>query len=125
MTDRPSLTLTTINIGSPDPATLAHFYARLLGWEVARVEETDAHLRNPAGGISLSFQLEDVFTPPAWPNTADHQQMMMHLDIRVTDLDTSVGFALGCGATLAQFQPQEDVRVCLDPHGHPFCLWLG
>ncbi|MBZ2196058.1 VOC family protein [Occultella gossypii] len=125
MTDRPSLTLTTINIGSPDPAALAHFYAELLDWEVARVEETDAYLRNPAGGISVAFQLEDVFTPPVWPNTADHQQMMMHLDIMVTDLDTSVEFALRCGATLAQYQPQEDVRVCVDPHGHPFCLWLG
>ena len=28
------------------------------------------------------------------------------------------------GATLADFQPQEDVRVCLDPAGHPFCLFL-
>jgi len=29
------------------------------------------------------------------------------------------------GGTLAAFQPQEDVRVCLDPAGHPFCLYLG
>ena len=28
------------------------------------------------------------------------------------------------GATLADFQPQEDVRVYLDPAGHPFCLFL-
>jgi hypothetical protein len=26
---------------------------------------------------------------------------------------------------VAQFQPQNDVRVCLDPAGHPFCLWVG
>ena len=25
---------------------------------------------------------------------------------------------------LADFQPQEDVRVYLDPAGHPFCLWI-
>ena len=29
------------------------------------------------------------------------------------------------GATLAEFQPQDDVRVCLDPAGHPFCLFVG
>ena len=28
------------------------------------------------------------------------------------------------GGTLAGFRPQEDVRVCLDPAGHPFCLYL-
>jgi hypothetical protein len=25
---------------------------------------------------------------------------------------------------LADFQPQEDVRVLFDPVGHPFCLFL-
>ena len=29
------------------------------------------------------------------------------------------------GATLADYQPQEDVRVMLDPAGHPFCLFQG
>ncbi len=29
------------------------------------------------------------------------------------------------GATLGGFQPQDDVRVCVDPAGHPFCLYLG
>jgi len=29
------------------------------------------------------------------------------------------------GATVAEFQPQDDVRVHLDPAGHPFCLWLS
>jgi len=26
---------------------------------------------------------------------------------------------------VAGFQPQDEVRVCLDPAGHPFCLWVG
>jgi hypothetical protein len=26
---------------------------------------------------------------------------------------------------LAEFQPQDDVRVYLDPAGHPFCLYVG
>ena len=30
----------------------------------------------------------------------------------------------GIGAVLPDFQPQEHVRVLLDPAGHPFCLWM-
>ena len=41
------------------------------------------------------------------------------------DLAAAVEQAVGCGAELADFQPQDDVRVCLDPAGHPFCRWLG
>ncbi len=49
---------------------------------------------------------------------------MMHLDLAVDDLDSSVADALELGARLAEFQPQDDVRVLLDPAGHPFCLYL-
>jgi hypothetical protein len=49
--------------------------------------------------------------------------MMSHLDIAVEDLEAGVAWALAAGATLADFQPQERVRVMLDPAGHPFCLF--
>ena len=48
--------------------------------------------------------------------------MAMHLDIGVDDLDEAVAWAGEVGATPAEIQPQERVRVMLDPHGHPFCL---
>jgi hypothetical protein len=47
---------------------------------------------------------------------------MMHFDVQVGDLDDAVGEAVALGATLADHQPQENVRVLLDPAGHPFCL---
>ena len=50
--------------------------------------------------------------------------MAMHLDIEVDDLDAAGAAAKAAGATLAEFQPQDDVRVWLDPAGHPFCLFL-
>ena len=50
--------------------------------------------------------------------------MMVHLDIKVDDLETAGAHAVSAGATLADFQPQPDVRVYLDPAGHPFCLWV-
>jgi hypothetical protein len=50
--------------------------------------------------------------------------MQLHLDIEVDDLAAAVRLAVEAGATVADFQPQEDVRVCLDPAGHPFCLFV-
>jgi hypothetical protein len=50
--------------------------------------------------------------------------MSMHLDIEVDDLEVASAHAVAAGATVADFQPQDDVRVHLDPAGHPFCLFL-
>jgi len=125
MTPTPVLELTTVNIGAPDPGALARFYADLLGWEI-RAEESDwVVLKNPGGGATLSFQTESSYARPVWPAGPGEQQMMLHLEIRVEDLESAAAHAIGCGATLADCQPQHDVRVCFDPVGHPFCLWLG
>jgi len=51
--------------------------------------------------------------------------MMAHLDFEVTDLRAETARAVNLGATLAAHQPQENVRVLLDPAGHPFCLYTG
>jgi catechol 2,3-dioxygenase-like lactoylglutathione lyase family enzyme len=124
MTVPTRLTLTTVNLDTPDPAALARFYARLLGWDIAVEEADDVILRAADGGVGLSFQRERAYVRPSWPAQAGQQQMMMHLEIGVHDLPAALEHALACGATLADHQPQEDVRVCLDPDGHPFCLWL-
>jgi hypothetical protein len=50
--------------------------------------------------------------------------MQLHLDLQVDDLEQAVAHAEECGARQASFQPQDDVRVMLDPSGHPFCLYL-
>ncbi|MDP9393413.1 MAG: VOC family protein [Actinomycetota bacterium] len=125
MSDAVELTLTTVNISAPDPAGLARFYTRLLRWDIA-VEEPDwIVLRDPDGGVGLSVQSEAAYRRPVWPAGPGDQQMMMHLEIRVSDLARAAAHAEACGATLATYQPQDDVRVYLDPAGHPFCLWLG
>lgn len=125
MTHKPVLELTTVNLGAPDPGALARFYAELLGWEI-RAEEPDwVVLKNPDGGVTVSFQTESDHVRPVWPAGPGDQQMMIHLEIRVDDLQSALAHATGCGAIVAEYQPQEDVRVCLDPAGHPFCLWLG
>jgi hypothetical protein len=81
-------------------------------------------LRAPGGGAGLSFQTEPNYARPVWPAGSGDPQMSMHLDIEVDDLDAAGAAAAAAGATLAEFQPQDDVRVWLDPAGHPFCLFL-
>jgi catechol 2,3-dioxygenase-like lactoylglutathione lyase family enzyme len=124
MTDSPVLTLTTVNLGAADPRALARFYERLLGWRIETGDEYWLAMRNPAGGVGLAFQYEEFHARPVWPGRPGEQQMMVHLEIKVDDLDAGLRHALDCGAVLAEFQPQQDVRVCLDPEGHPFCLWI-
>jgi catechol 2,3-dioxygenase-like lactoylglutathione lyase family enzyme len=121
----PELTLTGTNIGAPDANVLADFYRRLLGWTPRAEEPGWVVLRAPGGGHTLNFQTEDRYVRPIWPGDPGDQQMMMHLEIQVDDLDGAVAHAVAQGATLADFQPQEYVRVCLDPAGHPFCLFTG
>jgi catechol 2,3-dioxygenase-like lactoylglutathione lyase family enzyme len=110
-------------LGTPDPPALGAFYARLLGWNVVTNDPEWVMVKPPAGGTGLSFQLESDYVRPVWPSAPGDQQMMSHLDIAVADLAAGVAWALEVGATLAEFQPQEHVRVMLDPAGHPFCLF--
>jgi hypothetical protein len=58
-----------------------------------------------------------------WPSQSGEQTMMMHLDIGVADLESGVLWAIQQGARLADHQPQDGVRVMIDPDGHPFCIF--
>lgn len=125
MATSPSMRLVSTVLDAPDPAALAAFYQRLLGWPMRSEDPTWVTLRPEDGGAGLSFQLEPDFVRPTWPATADRQQMQSHLDFQVEDMDAAGEVAIAAGATLAPHQPQEDVRVYLDPAGHPFCLFLS
>ncbi|MEV0091646.1 VOC family protein [Streptomyces sp. NPDC050738] len=124
MTPRPRMTFTAVVLDAPDAAELAAFYRRLLGWEVAQEEPGWVKLVPEGGGTGLSVQSEPDYVPPVWPADPREQQMMLHLDIEVDDLDGASAHAVAAGARLAGHQPQDDVRVHLDPAGHPFCLWV-
>jgi catechol 2,3-dioxygenase-like lactoylglutathione lyase family enzyme len=129
---QPRVEVSATVIGGPDPRALADFYAQLLGWTVAVSEPARpgeppedgwVMLKPTSGTTGLSFQYEANYTRPVWPTAPGEQQMMLHLDIGVDDLDAGVAFARQLGATPADYQPQEGVRVMLDPAGHPFCLF--
>jgi catechol 2,3-dioxygenase-like lactoylglutathione lyase family enzyme len=124
MDGRPRMTLTGVVLDAPDANELAAFYRRLLGWNVLKEETGWVMLSAPGGGAGLSFQTESLYQRPVWPPGPGDQQMSVHLDIQVDDLEEAGAQAKAAGASLADFQPQEDVRVWLDPAGHPFCLYL-
>jgi catechol 2,3-dioxygenase-like lactoylglutathione lyase family enzyme len=123
MTETP-MTLSGVVLGAPDPHALAAFYEALLGYERTQDEADWVTIRPPGGGVGLSFQTETDHVPPAWPAGPGDQQMQVHLDVEVGDLEASGARARELGATLAAVQPQGHVRVWADPAGHPFCLFL-
>lgn len=126
MTDeRPWTDLSSTVLGAPDAHELARFYCGLLGYEINTAESDWVTIGPPSGGTRLSFQTEEHHVRPVWPGGPGDQQMQLHLDIEVRDLDSAGEHARALGATLAEFQPQKDVRVWLDPAGHPFCLWVS
>ncbi|MDQ2750884.1 MAG: VOC family protein [Pseudonocardiales bacterium] len=111
-------------IEAPDPGALARFYADLLGWPIGHEEPGTAVLVAPHGSSFVVFQQATAYEPPVWPPADGKQRPMMHFDFQVGDLDSAVADALALGATLAEHQPQVNVRVLIDPAGHPFCLCL-
>jgi predicted enzyme related to lactoylglutathione lyase len=117
-------TYTGAVLDAPDARALADFYRQLLDWDLAEDSPDWVVLRAPDGSARLSFQTEPKYRRPTWPTRDGDQQMMSHLDIHVDDLEAEVARAVELGAEVADFQPQEQVRVCFDPVGHPFCLWL-
>ena len=137
----PAVTLRTVNLDCSDPHVMARFYGGLLGWQPTAVEPDWVLMRHPDGGTGLSFQQVDAFERPVWPEEPGRQQKMIHLELRVsvpdtdadggfseeagqTSLDEAVRLALSLGGTLAEPQYRADLRVVLDPAGHPLCLFL-
>lgn len=111
-------------LSAPDPIALGEFYRDLLGWEISSAEPDWVTMAIPGVPANLAFGLDTGHEPPVWPTEPGQQQMQLHLDIGVAELEPAVSDALALGARLAEFQPQDDVRVMVDPAGHPFCLYV-
>lgn len=112
-------------LDAPDPGILARFYAELRGWKIWREEPGNVVLDAGEGVAYLTVQHNPDYVRPVWPAEPGRQQMMLHLDFEVSDLDAAVARAVELGAELPEPQPQENVRVLLDPAGHPFCLYTS
>ena len=109
-------------IEAPDPAALARFYAELIEWPIVHEEPGTTVLAAMQGAIFVVFQQATDYVSPTWPPRHPQQRPMMHFDFQVGDLQSAVAEAVALGATVADHQPQENVRVLFDPAGHPFCF---
>jgi catechol 2,3-dioxygenase-like lactoylglutathione lyase family enzyme len=118
----PRLVFTTTTLSTRDPDRLAQFYERLLGCSRTTDSPGWVSIRTHEGH-GIAFHVDDEYVAPTWPSRAEAQQMMAHIEIATDDLEAAVAFAEECGARQAVVQPQDDVRVMLDPDGHPFCLF--
>lgn len=138
MTTPPGIHIGTLCLDCHDAGAMARFYGGLLGWEPTFTEPDWVLMHDPAGGVALSFQADGAYVEPIWPEQPGEQQKMMHLDVRVTPadggdpsgpagqdaLDAAAGLAVAAGGRLAPHQPRDDLRIILDPAGHPLCLFL-
>ena len=112
--------LFAVTIDAPEAASLARFYADLLGLEITYDGPEGALVAGE--GASVMFQNVAEFTAPAWPDPARPQQF--HLDIMVEDLDAGQARALELGARRLE-GGGKSYRVFADPVGHPFCLTVA
>lgn len=131
---RPWIAWKGVCLDCVDAEEMAAFYGRLLGWPVTRRDTPEDRrggsgwvgMDDPGGGVGLSFQAEDWYQPPAWPEEAGHQAKMMHFEVFVDNLDAAVAEVIAAGGHQAPHQPGDrdraQHRVMLDPAGHPFCL---
>jgi len=109
-------------IEASDAGRLARFYSELVGWPIGHEEPGTSILAVPHSSTFIVFQEATDYHAPVWPPVEGAQRPMMHFDFQVDDLDASAEEAVALGATLATSQPNDHVRVLLDPDGHPFCL---
>jgi hypothetical protein len=110
-------------LSARDPVALARFYSALLGIDISREDPDWVTIRLPGTSHYLAFAIDEHHAPPTWPSRPGEQTVQLHLDLGVRDVETAVGEAVALGAAVAAHQPQDDVRVLLDPEGHPFCLY--
>jgi hypothetical protein len=87
----------------PHPRELARFYAELLGMQVLEDSAEWVVIGRQPGMRELAFQLADPWVPPRWP---DPNHPLVHLDIRVDDVDAAEQAVLATGATRAPGTPE-------------------
>src|SRR5215211_6379916 len=84
-----------VALDAPDGPALAHFYERLLGWTIFTESPGWTTLApSKEAGYNLAFMTEEKYVRPVWPAQDGQQQMSMHLDIEVDDLEAAVAYAV-------------------------------
>jgi catechol 2,3-dioxygenase-like lactoylglutathione lyase family enzyme len=120
--------LVGVAIDCADAGTVAHFYERILGYEVLEIGPRWAQLRDPDSGMHLNIQGMPDYEPPTWPEEPGKQAKMLHFEVEVRHLESAIAAAEAEGGSQSPWQPPTRdparLRVMLDPAGHPFCFFL-
>ena len=113
--------LASVSLDTTDPATLADFYARLLGMRRIYQRPDGSVIALSDGRIALTVMYAADHVPPTWPEPGQLQQTAPR---HRRDRPAGGGGRRGAaGRPEAAHQAGPDVwRVLLDPAGHPFCL---
>lgn len=113
--------LAMVNLDAQDPAAVAEFYSKVLGWDL--LHSSDDYAMIGDGSTSIGFGRVPGYTGPGWPDEGAPKRY--HLDFYVDDLDKAEEQALALGATKPGGQPSPDRwRILLDPSGQPFDICL-
>jgi hypothetical protein len=123
MTTKPLVGLGSVVLDCPDPTALADFYARLLDWPAAEINDGGewTTLTDPAGGPRIEFQRATDYQAPTWPDPSRPQ--MLHLDLVVSDMAAAAARAVAVGARPLDLSDEHPTfQVYADLAGHPFCL---
>ncbi|WP_018686252.1 VOC family protein [Actinokineospora enzanensis] len=111
--------LVNVVVDARDPATLARFWADLLGWEITQGDATEVDVTAPAMD---GWPLDLTFVPVSDPKTSVNP---LHLDlpsISPTAQAALVTKALSLGASHVDIGQGEAPWVVLaDPEGNEFC----
>ena len=133
--------LRQVVLDSTDVRVLAEFYRQLLGMHYRPGDEPPPEgepdpngqdwlvLRGPGGGTQVAFQQVEELPESTWPDTTHPQ--MLHLDLTVptaAELEVQHERTLALGGRLRldrSDDPEEPLRVYVDPSGHPFCIFVS
>jgi catechol 2,3-dioxygenase-like lactoylglutathione lyase family enzyme len=128
-------------LDTTDARRSAEFWRQLLGLvyrsghELPPPGEADPagsdwlNLSRRDGSPCLAFQQVDNLSPTTWPNHDIPQQLHLDLTVRdVADLDAVHSRVCELGGELRfdrADDPDEPLRVYVDPDGHPFCVFVA
>ncbi len=91
MDDELIIKMYSFTVDCKDPRELAEFYAALLRWEIAFIDEEYACAYAPGTQQGtypfILFQRNPEYVPPMWPEEPEAQQQMAHIDFAVNDLE--------------------------------------
>lgn len=137
----PTLRMAQVVIDTTDARRTAEFWRALLGLvypprhEPPPAGQDDAagrdwlNLFDPDGNPRLAFQQVPALAATTWPDDSVPQQL--HLDLMVDDVDELDAvhqrvLALGGELRLDRSgDPEEPLRVFVDPAGHTFCVFVA